>query len=99
MTRTKNGLKPLRGKTMPLNVELQWSTAQILPTAIKKQRDFNHHIMEDGEYVLLYPDGSQVLNIPGTDRPSVLEQCKEAIGKSCQRITLYICLLHDLSKY
>ncbi|XP_056456076.1 G2/M phase-specific E3 ubiquitin-protein ligase-like isoform X2 [Gadus chalcogrammus] len=82
---------------MPLNVEPQWSTTQILPAALKKQRDFNQNAMDDGEYVLLYPDGSQVENIPGTDRPFVLENYKEAIGKSYQRITLYICLLQDLS--
>ncbi|CAL8236105.1 unnamed protein product [Arctogadus glacialis] len=99
MSRTKNGLKPQRGKTMPLNVEPQWSTTQILPAALKKQQDFNQNAMDDGEYVLLYPDGSQVENIPGTDRPFVLEHYKEAIGKSYQRITLYICLLQDLSKY
>jgi hypothetical protein len=99
MSRTKNGLKPQRGKTMPLNVEPQWSTTQILPAALKKQQDFNQNAMVDGEYVLLYPDGSQVENIPGTDRPFVLEHYKEAIGKSYQRITLYICLLQDLSKY
>ena len=52
---------------MPLNVEHQWSTTQILPAALKKQRDFNQNTMDDGEYVLLYPDGSQVQNIPGTD--------------------------------
>ncbi|CAL8383235.1 unnamed protein product [Gadus morhua 'NCC'] len=39
----------------------------------------------------------KVENIPGTDRPFVLEHYKEAIGKSYQRITLYICLLQDLS--
>ena len=84
---------------MPLNVEPQWSTTQILPADLKKQQDFNQNAMVDGEYVLLYPDGSQVENIPGTDRPFVLEHYKEAIGKSYQRITLYICLLQDLSKY
>ncbi|CAM4619131.1 unnamed protein product [Leuciscus chuanchicus] len=53
--------------------------------------------MYDGEYVLVYPDGSQVQNIPGTDRPFVLEHYKEAIGKAYQRIVLYICPLQDLS--
>lgn len=97
MTRTKYGLKPIRGKTLPLNVEPLWSSKQILPAAIKKQRDFNQDTMYDGEYVLVYPDGSQVQNIPGTDRPFVLEHYKEAIGKAYQRIVLYICPLQDLS--
>ncbi|RXN35813.1 G2 M phase-specific E3 ubiquitin- ligase-like protein [Labeo rohita] len=52
--------------------------------------------MEDGEYVLLYPDGSQIKNIPGTDTPFTIGEYKEAIGKAYQRITLYICTLEDL---
>ena len=99
MSRTPNGLKPQRGKTLPLNVEPQWSTAQILAAALQKHRDFNQNSMDDGEYVLLFSDGSPVQNIPGTDRPFVIEHYKEAVGKSYQRITLYIGLLQDLSKY
>ncbi|XP_053272707.1 G2/M phase-specific E3 ubiquitin-protein ligase-like [Pleuronectes platessa] len=53
--------------------------------------------MEDGEYVLLYPDGSQVKNIPGTDTPFTIEKYKEAIGKPYQRLTLYICTLEVMS--
>ncbi|RXN34992.1 G2 M phase-specific E3 ubiquitin- ligase-like protein [Labeo rohita] len=41
-------------------------------------------------------DGSQIKNIPGTDTPFTIGEYKEAIGKACQRITLYICTLEDL---
>lgn len=91
----------MRGKNLPLHVDPQWSSEQLLPAAVKKQKDFNQD-MEDGEYVLLYPDGSQIKNIPGTDTPFTTGQYKEAIGKAYQRITLYISTLEDLlskSKY
>lgn len=52
---------------------------------MKKLKDFNKD-MEDGEYVLLYPDSSQIKNIPGTDTPFPIGQYKEAIGKAYQRI-------------
>ncbi|RXN36255.1 hypothetical protein ROHU_003095 [Labeo rohita] len=101
MNKTKNGLRPMRGKNLPLHVDPQWSSEQLLAAALKKQKDFNQD-MEDGEYVLLYPDGSQIKNIPGTDTPFTIGEYKEAIGKAYQRITLYICTLEDLlskSKY
>ncbi|KAI7799653.1 hypothetical protein IRJ41_008307, partial [Triplophysa rosa] len=98
MTKTKNGFRPIRGKNLPLQVEPEWSLEQLLPAAIEKLKDFNRD-MEDGEYVLRYPDGSQIKNIPGTDTPFTIRQYKEAIGKAYQRITLFICVLEDfLSK-
>lgn len=101
MRKTACGFKRMRGKTLPLHVETQWSSEQLLAAAFKKLKDFNQD-MEDGEYVLLYPDGSQIKNIPGTDTPFTIEYYKEAIGKAYQRITLYICALEELllkSKY
>lgn len=59
MTKTKNGFRPIRGKILPLQVEPEWSSEQLLLASIKKLKDFNQD-MEDGEYVLLYPDGSQI---------------------------------------
>lgn len=98
MRKTKHGFKPIRGKCLPLQVEPQWSSEKLLAAAWKKLKDFNQDL-KDGEYVLLYPDGSQIKHIPGTETPFTIEKYKEAIGKAYQRITLYICTLEDLSKY
>ncbi|XP_073727841.1 G2/M phase-specific E3 ubiquitin-protein ligase [Misgurnus anguillicaudatus] len=92
MSKKRHDFKPIRGKNLPLNVEPEWSSEQLLAAAIKKLKDFNQD-MEDGEYVLLYPDGSQIKNIPGTDTPFTIGQYKETIGKAYQRITFYICTL------
>ncbi|XP_030592032.1 G2/M phase-specific E3 ubiquitin-protein ligase-like isoform X2 [Archocentrus centrarchus] len=86
MNKTKTGMRPIRGKTLPLDVEPSWSSEKLLGAAIKKLKD-----MEAGEYILLYPDGSQVKNIPGTDTPFTIQLYKEAVGKSYQRITLFVC--------
>ncbi|XP_025755010.1 uncharacterized protein LOC112842514 [Oreochromis niloticus] len=94
MNKTKTGMRPIRGKTLPLNIEPSWSSEKLLGAAIKKLKDFNQD-MEDGEYILLYPDGSQIKNIPGTGTPFTIELSKEAIGKSYQRIKLFFCTLED----
>ena len=96
MVKTKHGLKPMRGKSLPVQVEPQWSSEQLLAAAWRKIKDFNKDI-KDGEYVLLYPDGSPIKFIPGTETVFTIEKYKEAIGKQYQRITLYICTLEDLS--
>lgn len=98
MRTTKHGFQAIRGKTLPLQVEPQWSSEKLLPAAMKKLKHFNQE-MKDGEYVLLYPDGPEIKHIPGTETPITIEKYKEAIGKAYQRITLYICTLEDFSKY
>ncbi|MGL4897395.1 MAG: hypothetical protein ACRC31_03060 [Cetobacterium sp.] len=58
--------------------------------AVKKMKDFNKD-MEEGPYVLLYPDGSEVIHVPGTQKPFTLKEYKSEIGKPYQRINLFIC--------
>lgn len=59
-------------------------------------KDFNKD-MEDTQipYILLYPDGSEVINIPGTQRPFTLKDYKTEIGKNYARINLFICRKKD----
>lgn len=90
MTRTSDGIRPLRGKSLPVDVHSHWSTEQILSASVKKHKDFNQD-MADGPYVLLYPDAREVSTIPGTNTPFTIQKYKDAIGKAYQRITLYIC--------
>ncbi|KAM3623428.1 uncharacterized protein V6R79_011030 [Siganus canaliculatus] len=87
-------LKPVRGKSLPLDVQPQWSSEKLLAAAVKKQTDFNQD-MQDAVHILLYPDGRQVTNIPGTDEPFTVQKYKDAIGKAYQKITLYICTAED----
>ncbi|XP_067236892.1 uncharacterized protein [Chanodichthys erythropterus] len=77
-----NGVqKPMRGKTLPLEVQPSWSSEPLLTAAEKKVKDFNQD-MEEGPCVLLYPDGSEMCDDPDeastpkarstSDRPSNL---------------------------
>ncbi|XP_051809340.1 uncharacterized protein LOC127535413 isoform X2 [Acanthochromis polyacanthus] len=94
MRLTGDSLKPVRGKSLPLDIQPQWSSEKLLAAAVKKQTDFNQD-MQDVVHFLLYPDGRQVTNIPGTDEPFTVQKYKDAIGKAYQKITLYICTAED----
>ncbi|KAI9518131.1 hypothetical protein NQZ68_039954 [Dissostichus eleginoides] len=62
--------------------------------AEQKMKNFDRNL-HGGPYVLLYPDGTKIANIPGTEVPFTLNEYKEAVGKAYQRITLYICTAED----
>ncbi|KAF4095434.1 hypothetical protein G5714_024512 [Onychostoma macrolepis] len=66
MKRHDGVLKAMRGRSLPLEVQTNWSSEQVLIAGEKKVNDFNQD-MEEGPYVLLYPDCSEVKNIPGTN--------------------------------
>ncbi|XP_058646960.1 uncharacterized protein LOC131549126 [Onychostoma macrolepis] len=52
-------LKAMRGKNLPLEVQTNWSSEQVLIAGENKVKDFNQD-MEEGSYVLLHPDCSEV---------------------------------------
>ncbi|KAM9737247.1 zinc finger MYM-type protein 4-like isoform 2-T2 [Menidia menidia] len=93
----KNCLKPQRGKTISLATNPNVSATPLLSLAVKKMKDFNKDI-EDGSFLLLYPDGTEVINIPGTQTPFTLADYKAEIGKSYQRISLFLCLKRDFEE-
>ncbi|XP_038140105.1 uncharacterized protein LOC119782957 isoform X1 [Cyprinodon tularosa] len=83
-------LKPLRGKTLPLFTNTEITAQDLLKQAVQKMRTFNKDLGE-GPYVLLYPDCTEVVNVPGTERPFRLADYKKEIGKTYPRITFFIC--------
>ncbi|XP_043985760.1 uncharacterized protein LOC122838837 isoform X2 [Gambusia affinis] len=97
MTIQKNCLKPQRGKIILLATNPDVSATPLLSLAVKKMKDFNKDI-EDGPFLLLYPDGTEVINIPGTQTPFTLADYKAEIGKSYQRISLFLCLKRDFEE-
>ncbi|XP_040904285.1 G2/M phase-specific E3 ubiquitin-protein ligase-like [Toxotes jaculatrix] len=87
------GLKTVRGMVLPLMVHPEINAEQLRKAAEQKMKDFNKKL-QDGPYFLLYPDGTKIANIPGTDKPFTLKAYKEALGKAYQRITvIFLCLI------
>lgn len=84
-------LKPLRGKSLQLHVDSQVEAPDLLKQAVKKMRAFNKDL-QDGPYVLLYPDCSEVIHLPGSEKKFKLADYKKEIGKQYHRINLFICL-------
>ncbi|KAL7387989.1 hypothetical protein ABVT39_004946 [Epinephelus coioides] len=76
-------MKPVRGKTLPLIVNPDIDAAGLHLLAVKKMTDFNTDL-EGGPYVLIYPDRTEVNNIPGTLKPFTLREYKAEIGNPSQ---------------
>lgn len=93
----KDGFRPQRGKTIALTTDPDITATSLLNQAVKKMKDFNKDV-KDGPFLLLYPDGTEVINIPGTQRPFTLEAYKAEVGKPYQRITVFICLKRDFEE-
>lgn len=84
----------MRGMVLPLVVDPAVDAKQLHNAAEEKMKELNINL-PGGSYFLLYPDGTKIANIPGTDRPFTLKAYKEALGKAYQRITVYICMAKD----
>lgn len=86
-----HGLKPLRGKTLPLLVFPDVEAPDLLRQAVHKMKTFNKDLPE-GPYVLLFPDCTEVVHVPGSERPFKLQDYKKELGRPYSRITFFICL-------
>ena len=62
----------------------------ILDKGLTKHANRDKKVHEGLEYVLLYPDHSEVINVPGRNEEFILEKYREDLGKSYNRITLFI---------
>jgi hypothetical protein len=78
-----------------LTVDSDISADAILPLAVDKLCSCDWHLPRNASYKLLYPDGQEVQNIPGTDISFTLQKYKDFLGKAFQKIVLYICEADD----
>eukprot|EP00794_Sanderia_malayensis_P001039 gene1039-366_t len=79
-----------QGQNLPIRVLPSATAADILSLAIKKHSAFNIHFNSKCRYKLVYKDGAEVVNVPGTDRPFTVERYKEESGYSYSRIVLFL---------
>ena len=87
-------VKPLRGKMLPVFVDAEIAAPELLKQAVQKMTKFNKDV-QDRKYILLYPDRSEVVHLPGSERPFKLAVYKKERGRPYGRITLFICLETD----
>ena len=75
---------PFRGKGLPLKIKKTAQSDELL------QIDFDRIFRSGFLYRLLYQDGQEVINLPGSNEPFSLLKYKEAPGKTFARLTLYL---------
>ena len=86
-------LKVIRGSTLPLKVLPSIGAEELLRKGTEKIVKFNSDLSLYGatSFTLLYPDRTEVKCLPGGTEPFTLQRYKEELGKSYNRITLYLC--------
>lgn len=87
--------KKCRGKTLPIKVLPSADKKSILAKAVKKHANHDKTIHEGLEYVLLYPDGNEVVKLPGTDNEFSLKEYREDVGRTYNRVNLFIATRGD----
>ena len=68
-------MKRCRGKTLPVKVRPSANAQCILEKGVKKHANHDKKVHEGLEYVLVYPDHSEVVNLPGTTNEFILVEC------------------------
>ena len=94
LIRLKDGeLKVIRGSSLPLKVLPSIGAEELLRKGAEKMVKFNSDLSLYGSssFTLLYPDRTEVKYLPGGAEPFTLQRYKEELGKSFNRITLYLC--------
>ena len=79
-----------RGENLPVKLLPSAQVEEILRVARQKHCAFNKRFNNRGTYKLAYKDGSEVVNVPGTEEPFSLKRFKEESGFNYARIALYL---------
>lgn len=91
MKLVKGELKPVKGKAMIVRVLPDIRKQELLKKGIEKHAAYDMNFQPYENYVLLYPDGTEVLTLPGQPTQLFqLDKYKEDIGKPYSRISLYL---------
>ena len=98
-------LKPVRGKKLPLKIDEKSSSAEIKLSAINKHASHDQNFCALEEYVLLYPDGKEVIKLPGlpsddpeNDKEFSLLEYKTELGKPYSQINFYLCTVTNFEE-
>ncbi|KAJ7388109.1 hypothetical protein OS493_039761, partial [Desmophyllum pertusum] len=89
-------LKIKRSSLMPITVPKSSSSVIVRRAAIDKHKAHNVKLPDTLDWKLLYPDFQEVNNIPGSKHFFTVQKYHESLGKSYQRINLYLCRIEDL---
>jgi len=91
-------LKPVRGSSLPLKVEVSSNYNDVKDAAIRKRKAFDRTFDAERGYVLAYQDARIARQIPVSDQDFVLKSYKEWLGRSYSRLTLYLSPISKLEE-
>eukprot|EP00794_Sanderia_malayensis_P012404 gene12404-13689_t len=84
-------LSAVKGKTMSLRVTTTIRKVQLLTMGMDKHGGHDQNFNRFSDYTIVYPDGREILTIPGKPAESFqLDRYKEEGGKPYNRITLFL---------
>ena len=87
----KAELKPIKGKTMLVRVPVNVRKLDLLEKSVEKHAAHDRNFDRYESYALLYPDGTEVLTLPGNPTQLFqLNKYKEDIEKPYNRIAFYL---------
>ena len=97
----KGEFKPVRSKYLMVKAWPEYNKWQLLSEAVKKHTNHDRSFtLLSNEWTLVYPDGTEVLSIPGKDDVLfTLEGYKQELCKAYNRITLYLASPNDVSTF
>jgi hypothetical protein len=81
--------RPVRGSVVMVTVDSNCYADDILIAAIEKMKLCNA-LFPTLEYLLTYPDGTPVVNIPGTKTTFTLAEYNRFLAKPYQKTALYL---------
>ena len=85
-----NKFKKCRGRALPVKVPIAADQTTILERSVRKHSNHFRDVHDKLEYILLYPDSSEIVHLPGTTDEFVLNKYKEDVGRNYNRITFFI---------
>eukprot|EP00794_Sanderia_malayensis_P013127 gene13127-14477_t len=93
-------LRIVRDSCLPLKVSPSVGATELLTKARDKIVRFNRNVFAARELVkLIYPDRTEVANLPGSIEPFILQWYKEELGKPYSRIYFYLTKTSDFIKH
>ena len=63
--------------------------------SVRKHANHFRDVQSNLDYILLYPDSREIVNLPGTTDEFVLNEYKEDVGRNYNRITFFIATKTD----
>ena len=87
--------KKCRGRALPVKVPIAADRKTILERSVRKHANHFRDVHWNFEYILFYPDSSEIVHLPGTEEEFVLNKYKEEVGRNYNRINFFIATKTD----